>query len=64
MIHTYLYYNPLCMGMKKIKKHRLEEFTDVEMIYYFVHRQKHVDKKRNVIGDDCKRLCTRSLSIL
>lgn len=25
-------------------KHRFEGFTDVEMIYYFVHRQKHVDK--------------------
>ncbi|WP_342048773.1 hypothetical protein [Bacillus sp. OTU530] len=29
-------------------KHRFEGFTDVEMIYYFVHRQKHVDKNEKL----------------
>ena len=29
-------------------KHRFEGFTDVEMIYYFVHRQKHVDKNETL----------------
>ena len=30
------------------RKHRFEGFTDVEMIYYFVHRQKHVDKNEKL----------------
>ncbi|MFP3126289.1 tyrosine-type recombinase/integrase [Ectobacillus funiculus] len=29
-------------------KHRFEGFTDVEMIYYFVHRQKHVDRSEKL----------------
>jgi hypothetical protein len=35
-------------GNEEDKKHHFEGFTDVEMIYYFVHRQKHVDKNEKL----------------